>query len=105
MREADVVKVVGVRRAELRRWIAAGLVMPAREGGEYRYREVDVARVRLIRQVRRDLAVPEDALPTVLSLVDQVYGLRNELRCIGEAIEAQPVRTRRAILGHLASRR
>lgn len=105
MREADVVKVVGIRRSELRRWVEAGLVVPARDEGEFRYREIDVARVRLIRQVRRDLAVPEDLLPTVLSLVDQVYGLRNELRRVGEAIEAQPEKTRQAIVGHLTSRR
>ena len=33
---------------------------------------------------RRDLAIAEDGIPTVLSLVDQVYGLRNQLRQLGD---------------------
>lgn len=102
MRESDVLKVVaGVRRAELRRWIEAGWVVPTRRDGEAWFREIDIARIQLICHVRRDMAVSEDAVPTILSLLDQVYGLRNELRRVGEAIQAQPKQTRRAIARHL----
>ena len=77
MREADVLKTVsGVRRAELRRWVERGWVLPERRNGEFWFREIDIARLRLVRQMRRDLAIAEEGLPTVLSLVDQVYGLR-----------------------------
>ena len=91
MREIDVVRAVsGLKRAELRRWVAAGWVAPERQGGEVSYREIDMARLQMIVQIRRDMRIAEEGMPLVLSLVDQVYGLRNELRRLAEAIEAQP---------------
>ncbi len=101
MRESEVVRVVGgLKRAELRRWVAAGWVAPQRQDGETRFRQIDVARLQLIVQIRRDMRIAEDSLPLVLSLVDQVYGLRNELRHLAEAVEAQPETVRRAITEH-----
>ena len=101
MREYEVVRTVnGLRRAELRRWVAAGWVTPQRRDGELRFRQIDVARLHMIVQIRRDMRVAEDSMSLVLSLVDQVYGLRNELRRLGEAVEAQPEPVRRAITEH-----
>ncbi len=101
MREIDVVRTVsGLKRAELRRWVAAGWVAPQRQDGEPSYREIDVARLQMIVQIRRDMRMTEESMPLVLSLVDQVYGLRNELRRLAEAIEAQPQPVRRAIAAH-----
>ena len=101
MREQDVVRAVsGLRRAELRRWVAAGWVAPQRRDGEPSFRQIDVARLQMIVQVRRDMQIAEEGMPLVLSLVDQVYGLRNELRRLAEAIEAQPEPVRRAIAEH-----
>ena len=102
MREPDVLKAVsGIRPVELRRWIERGWVLPERRDGDYWFREIDVARVQLVVQIRRDMAVAEDGVPTVLSLLDQVYGLRNELRRVGQAIEAQPTEVRKAITEHV----
>jgi chaperone modulatory protein CbpM len=60
------------------------------------FRDVDVARVRLIVDIRDDLGLPQDSIPVVLSLIDQVHGLRHELRRLAAAVAAQPaeVRTR-----------
>ena len=89
MRESELLKIVSnVRRVELRRWVEKGWVVPERREGEFWFREIDVARVQLVIEMRRDLAIAEDGIPTVLSLVDQVYGLRNQLRQLGEAIQA-----------------
>ncbi len=101
MREQEVVRVVsGLRRAELRRWVAAGWVAPRRQDGEPQFRQIDVARLHMIVQIRRDMHIAEDSMPLVLSLVDQVYGLRNELRRLAEAVGAQPDTVRRAITEH-----
>lgn len=101
MREPDVVRVVsGLKRAELRRWVAEGWVVPERDDGEPRFREIDVARLQMIVQIRRDMRIAEEGMPLVLSLVDQMYGLRNELRRLAEAIEAQPEPVRRSITEH-----
>ena len=106
MRESDVVRVVnGLKRAELRRWVAAGWVAPQQQDGEVRFRQIDVARLTMIVQIRRDMSIAEDSMPLVLSLVDQIYGLRNELRQLGEAVEAQPQSVRRAITEHRRRRK
>jgi chaperone modulatory protein CbpM len=39
--------------------------------------------VRLIRELRDELAVNEEALPVVLSLLDQLYALRRRVRAMG----------------------
>ena len=94
----------GLQRRELERWVAEGWVLPLREHNETRFREIDVARVRLIYEIRYDLRLDEDAVPLVLSLLDQVYGLRQELRDLTIAIEQQPPNIRRAILDAVAVR-
>jgi chaperone modulatory protein CbpM len=64
---------------DLRGWIAAGYVRADAEAGELRFQDIDVERVRLILELRDDLAVNEEALPLVLSLLDQIYALRRRL--------------------------
>ena len=102
MRESELLKIVSnVRRVELRRWVEKGWVVPQRREGEFWFREIDVARVQLVIEMRRDFAIAEDGVPTVLSLVDQVYGLRNQLRQLSEAIQAQPGDVQKAIADRL----
>jgi chaperone modulatory protein CbpM len=93
--EAQVIEQVGrVTVAELRVWCEAGWVAPARpaspgEAGPV-FDEIDIARVRLVCDLRDDLGLDEGAIPVVLSLVDQLYGLRRELRALARAVEQQP---------------
>jgi len=72
---------------DLRRWIAEGHVRPETTGGQILFTEIDAERVRLILELRDDLQVNEEALPVVLSLLDQVYALRRRLRRHGIAEE------------------
>jgi chaperone modulatory protein CbpM len=93
--EAEVVEMLGtVRLTELRLWCEAGWVAPAQPGvpGEAGpvFDEVDLARIRLVRELRDDLGLDEGAIPVVLSLVDQLYGVRRELRALARAVEQQP---------------
>ena len=89
--------VGGVRERELRAWIEEGWVRPERARGVLVFREIDVARVRLILDLRRDLAIGDDALPVVLNLLDQLYATRRRLRAVSEAIAAQPPAVRRTL--------
>jgi chaperone modulatory protein CbpM len=73
---------------DLRRWIAEGHVRPERAADTLVFQDIDVERVRLILDLRETLAVNEDALPVVLSLLDQVYALRRQLRRAGLALDA-----------------
>ncbi len=103
---AEVVVMLGrVDRVELRRWIELGWVVPERRDSELVFSEMDVARVRLICDLRYDLAVEEETIPLVLSLLDQLYTLRRQMRALTSAIERQPEEIRRAILDQLAGGR
>lgn len=94
--------VGGLQPQELEHWIAERWVLPEGGAGAYLFREVDVARIRLIVELCRDLAIDEEHLPVVLRLLDQVYLLRRRLRVLSAAVEAQPAEVRDAILLSLA---
>lgn len=93
--------VQGVDPAELQRWIEERWVMPERGAGGYDFQEVDIARLRLIVSLRRELAVDEQGIPVVLHLLDQVYALRHRLKALCAALEGQPPEIRQAVMSSL----
>ena len=84
--EILVAQVRGLQRADVDRWIAQQWVKPDGTAGQYAFQDIDVARVRLIRGLRDDLQVNEEALPIVLSLLDQLYDMRRRLHDLGGAL-------------------
>jgi chaperone modulatory protein CbpM len=94
-------RFAGLERGELVRWVENRWVRPEEPGGEtaerWVFHEVDVARVELILDIRRDLAVDDEAMSLVLGLLDQVYSLRRQMRRLCEALEQQPPEVRDAI--------
>jgi chaperone modulatory protein CbpM len=98
-----VLRLIGDLQAEeLRRWIAERWVRPETLASGYVFHEVDVARVRLIRELRYDLAIDEETLPVVLGLLDQVYALRRRLGRLQAAIDEQPPAIRQALRARLS---
>jgi chaperone modulatory protein CbpM len=87
----------GLDRAELTRWVESRWVVPDEAGGRWVFHEVDVARVELILDIRREFAIDDEAMPLVLNLMDQVYSLRRQLRRLCDALAAQPAEVRDAI--------
>ena len=78
-------------------FVKQGWVRPESRGERVIYTDIDVARMRLICQLTDELSIDEEAVPMVLSLVDQVYGLRRELRNLARAVEDQPEAVRSEI--------
>jgi len=72
-----------LREDDLLRWIRAGHVRAERQDGDLLFQDIDVERVRLILELRDIMEVDEEALPVVLSLLDQLYALRRRLRELG----------------------
>lgn len=77
----------GLQRSALERWIAEEWVRPEQRGDELVFHDIDVARVRLLVELRDDLHLDEDALPVVLSLMDQLYATRRRMRLLCEVID------------------
>ena len=86
---------------ELLAWVERGWVHPEPSDLDWEFQEIDVARVRLIHDLRRDMAVQEEVIPLVLSLLDQLYTLRGQMRAVARAVQAQDEAVRNAILAAL----
>src|SRR5882724_4195452 len=89
---------VDLETVELTTWVERGWVLPESTGAGWEFHEIDVARVRLVRDLRRDMEISEDAIPLVLSLLDQVYELRSTLKSVLNALQSQPQDVRSAVL-------
>ncbi len=85
----------------LNAWIEASWLIPRREQAEPSFSEADVARAQLIRDLTDDLGVNNEGVAVILSLVDQVHGLRCALSNLSRAVRAQPDAVRRQIAATL----
>ncbi|MCE9522955.1 MAG: chaperone modulator CbpM [Alphaproteobacteria bacterium] len=95
--ETLVLQVERLSVQRLHKWIRLGWVRPERHEGAPLYQEVDIARVRLLRDLELEFEFDEDTVPMVLSLLDQVHDLRHELRSIAAAIAEQPPAVRERV--------
>jgi len=95
--EQVVTRIETLTVSRLRSCVAQGWVKPAMEAERYRFSEVDVARLQLVCTLCDEMRVDEEAVPLVLNLLDQVHGLRRELKALAEAVQSQPPEVQRAI--------
>ncbi len=58
-------RVHGLDRQELAVWVENRWVVPEQRGGAWLFHEVDVARVELIREIRHEFAIDDEAVPVV----------------------------------------
>lgn len=97
-----MMQMSGLERQDLERWIANDWIRPDRRAGAFVFNAIDVSRVRLIHQLRNDLQIDEDALPVILSLLDQLYDLHRHLRRLGDAMDRTlPDDLRDALVAHM----
>ncbi|MBI2737462.1 MAG: transcriptional regulator [Rhodospirillales bacterium] len=92
LRVHDRLTVVHVER-----WVARGLLRPAAKGQDWVFEPVDVARARLLADLTDQMGFDEEAVETVVDLLDQVHTLRRQLHQLGLAIGRQPTTTRESI--------
>ena len=101
--QAVIALFADLPEAELTVWVERGWVRPEPAGAGWVFQDIDVARVRLIHDLRRAMDVQEELVPLVLSLLDQVYDLRGQMLAVMRAVETQPEPVRRAILEALGA--
>lgn len=99
--QAVIALFADLDEAELVVWVERGWVRPEPAGTGWTFHEIDIARVRLIHDLRHRMDLNEEAIPLILSLLDQVYDLRAQLGAVLRAVEQQPEPVRRAILAAL----
>lgn len=97
----EVVTATEVGEGEIVAWVEQEWVLPVEQDGRWLFDESDVARIALIQELRGDMAVNDEAVPIVLRLLDQLYGLRQALEEIHEAVLALPEEHRIELEGRL----
>lgn len=93
-----VARVRRLNLRELRLWVREGWIRPAQGEEGPLFDDLDIARIRLVCDLRKEISLGPDAVPVVLSLLDQVHGLRRQLRGLADAVDRQPEDIRRAVI-------
>jgi chaperone modulatory protein CbpM len=103
--EQDVLaRVESLTVTRLRVWVREGLIKPADKTAQT-YSETDIARAALIQTLEDDLGFDAEDVPVLLSLIDQIHGLRSELRGVLEALDELPQEARTTVRMCIEQRR
>lgn len=94
--EEVVASVARLTHSRLISFVEAEIVTPLHTETGLAYRQVDLVRLELLCELSEDFNLENDALGVVISLIDQLHGVRAELRTVLLAIELEKteVRTR-----------
>jgi len=68
-----------IKAEALNAWREASWLLPAHDAALGEFSEIDLARAQLILDLQ-GIGVNDEAIPIVLDLIDQVHGLRRQLR-------------------------
>jgi chaperone modulatory protein CbpM len=101
--ETEVVaRVEGLTVTRLRAFVAAECLAPAEREGRPAFAEADLARLRLLGELADDFGLDPDAAGLMMSLIDQIHGLRRQLRALGEAVAAEDPDVRARVRDRMA---
>jgi len=79
IREQEFLQLAQLDRATLRVWIEEAWLAPVERDGESVFEEIDLARVRLILDLRQNMGVNDQGVGVILHLLDQLHGLRSAM--------------------------
>ena len=88
----------------LRVWVKQGWIKPA-DAAAQNYSEADLARATLICNLEDELGFSEEDVPVLLNLIDQIHGLRAELKEALAALEALPEDARKRVRMRVTKRK
>jgi chaperone modulatory protein CbpM len=77
---------IGVTIEDLTGWVERRWVLPVRSGKDLAFDDADRARIRMILDFHRDLAIDDEAMPVVLDLIDRLHAARAQLRAVLQGV-------------------
>lgn len=92
--------VLAVHRLTVRRLrglVRAECVCPTETPDGPAFTEADLARLELLCDLAEGFDLDEDALGVVVSLIDQLHGVRRELRALALALSEEPPEVRERV--------
>ncbi len=81
--------------ARLRVFVDRSWISPLVIDGKPIFRDIDVARAKLINDLTIDMGINEEGVDVVLDLLDQLHSLRFACSSLIETLEIQPLGVRR----------
>ncbi len=72
----DFLERARLDRETLEVWIEEEWLLPGRTADELVFSEMDLARAKLIRDLKHDMGVNDEGVGVILNLLDQIHGLR-----------------------------
>ena len=81
--EREFLERARLDRATLEVWIRQEWLVPTRAAAEWAFTDMDLARARLIADLKHNMGVNDEGLDVILHLIDQMHGLR---RALAEAL-------------------
>ncbi len=79
MDEQEFLKTSGLKVQMLELWIEQEWLMPQRTPSGLFFEEIDVARVRLIRELQSGIGANDAGIDVILHLMDQLHGMRRAM--------------------------
>lgn len=97
--EDELIKTIARLTSDrLTEYLAAEIVIPEQSDHGLVYQRIDVARLELACELHDQYEMEADALSMMISLIDQMHGLRAELREVLSAVDAQPEPVRQQLI-------
>ncbi|MFT4959214.1 MAG: chaperone modulatory protein CbpM [Paracoccaceae bacterium] len=92
-----IAAVARLTRVQLVSFVEAEIIVPVTTEAGPAYRKIDIMRLELLCELSDQFDLQDDALSVVMSLVDQLHGVRAELRAVLNAVETEQSEVRRRI--------
>jgi chaperone modulatory protein CbpM len=86
----EFLSLSGMGHEMLTAWIEQEWLIPDDSSAEMRFSEIDIARARLIRDLKMDLGVNDEGVGVILNLVDQLHGIRRTLMELRAVVGTTP---------------
>jgi chaperone modulatory protein CbpM len=91
IKKEEFLSLTGMEQETLDVWIEEEWLIPSGSSADLSFSDIDIARVRLIRELQVDFGVNDEAVGVILNLVDQLYGMRRTLRELRQAVQTMSV--------------
>ncbi|MDG3579543.1 chaperone modulator CbpM [Rhizobium sp. YJ-22] len=79
MDKQEFLETSGLQVQVLDVWIEQQWLIPEKTPSGMRFREIDVARARLIRELQSEIGANDAGIDVILHLMDQLHGMRRVL--------------------------
>lgn len=80
----------GLQVQTLELWLEQQWLVPEQDSSGANFSDLEVARARLIQELKTDFGVNDEGIDVILHLMDQLHGLRRVLAQLHEGIRETP---------------